>query len=79
LAAASVSSRPAKRDEIAGHLDTQSLAAAQAAAQKWTAVAQPDEAINVKTPPGGWDMQAAKSAPKPKPAAAKPAGSEAKL
>ncbi len=55
-----------KRDEIAAHLDTQSLAAAQAAAQKWTAAAQPDEAINVKTPPGGWDMQAAKPAPKPK-------------
>jgi localization factor PodJL len=55
-----------KRDEIASHLDTQSIAAAQAAAQKWTAVAQPDEAINVKIPPGGWDMQAAKPAPKPK-------------
>ena len=40
-----------KRDEIAAHLDAQSLQAAQAAAQKWTATAQPDEAINVKAPP----------------------------
>jgi localization factor PodJL len=58
-----------KRDEIGAHLDPQSLAAAQAAAQKWTAVAQPDEAINVKTPPGGWDPQQPAKASKPKPAA----------
>src|SRR5271156_4657872 len=38
----------AKRDEVASHLDAQSLEAAQTAAQKWTATAQPDEAINVK-------------------------------
>ena len=59
-----------KRDEIATHLDAQSLQAAQTAAQKWTATAQPDEAINVKTPAGGWDPQTAKPATKPKPAAA---------
>ncbi len=33
----------------------QSLAAAQAAVQKWTAEPQPDDAITVKAPPGGWD------------------------
>ncbi len=69
-----------KRDEVAPHLDQQSLDAAQAAVQKWTATAQPDEAINVKAPPGGWDPapQAAKTV-KPKPAGAKPGAPEAKL
>ena len=65
-----------KRDEIAGHLDAPSLATAQAAVQKWTAAVQPDEAINVKTPPGGWDMQAAKPAA---PKAKLPGKPEAKL
>jgi localization factor PodJL len=58
-----------KRDEIGARLDPQSLAAAQAAAQKWTAVAQPDEAVNAKTPPGGWDPQQPAKASKPKPTA----------
>jgi localization factor PodJL len=61
-----------KRDEVASHLDQQSLAAAQAAVQKWSAEPQPDDAINVKAPPGGWDTngaQAAKS--KSRPAGAK--------
>jgi hypothetical protein len=40
-------------------------------------VAQPDEAINVKAPPGGWDQQPAKAA-KPK-LGAKPGMPEAKL
>jgi hypothetical protein len=40
-------------------------------------VPQPDEAINVKTPPGGWDPQPAK-ATKPK-LGAKPGTPEAKL
>jgi localization factor PodJL len=55
-----------KRDEIAAHLDPQTLAAAQAAVQKWSALAQPDDAINVKTPPGGWDPQQPAKASKPK-------------
>ncbi|HUC50214.1 MAG TPA: hypothetical protein VMA30_12575 [Xanthobacteraceae bacterium] len=66
-----------KRDEIAAHLDPQSLAAAQAAARKWTAVPQPEDAIAVKTPPGGWDPQPAK-VNKPKPGA-KAGAPEAKL
>jgi localization factor PodJL len=68
-----------KRDEVTAHLDQQSLDAAQAAVQKWTATAQPDDAINVKTPPGGWDPQAAKMTAKPKPAGTKPGAPEAKL
>ncbi len=57
-----------KRDEIASHLDQQSLAAAEAAVQKWTAAPQPDDAVNVKAPTGGWDAQ--QPAPKAKPRAA---------
>jgi len=61
-----------KRDEIASHLDAQSLAGAQAAVQKWTAVPQPDDAISVKTPPGGWDLSPQAAKTKPKSASAKP-------
>jgi localization factor PodJL len=61
-----------KRDEIASHLDAQSLAAAQAAVQKWAAVQQPDEAISVKPPPGGWDQSPQTAKTKPKSASAKP-------
>ena len=61
-----------KRDEIASHLDAQSLAAVQAAVQKWTAVPQPDDAISVKTPPGGWDLSPQAAKTKPKSASAKP-------
>ncbi len=55
-----------KRDEVAAHLDPQSLAAAELAVQKWSAVAQPDDATSVKTPPDGWDppAQAAKAKPR---------------
>jgi localization factor PodJL len=67
-----------KRDEVASHLDAQSLAAAQAAAQKWTAEPQPDDAINVKLPPGGWDPQPTAKA-KVRVIGAKPAAPEAKL
>jgi len=47
-----------KRDEVAAHLDQQSLAAARLAVKTWTAEPQPDEAINVKAPAGGWDTTA---------------------
>ena len=53
-----------KRDDVAGRLDKQSLAAAMAAAQSWQAQPQPDAAINVKTPPGGWDGVPPQSAAK---------------
>ena len=39
----------AKRDEIASHLDPQTLAAARNAVKSWAAEPQPDDAINVKT------------------------------
>lgn len=56
-----------KRDDIAKRLDTQSLAAAKLAIQTFTAEPQPDDAVNVATPAGGWDPAPAQ------PAAAKPA------
>jgi localization factor PodJL len=58
-----------KSEEVAAHLDQQSLAAARLAVKTWTAQAQPDDAINIKTPPGGWDATASTApAAKPKPA-----------
>jgi localization factor PodJL len=56
-----------KRDDIAKRLDAQSLAAATLAIQTFTAEPQPDDAVIVATPAGGWD-----GAP-PAPAPAKPA------
>lgn len=44
-----------KRDEVAARLDPQSLTAAKLAAQTWNADPQPEEAVTVKTPAGGWD------------------------
>jgi localization factor PodJL len=64
-----------KRDEVAGHLDQQSLAAARLAAMTWTAAPQPEDAISVKAPPGGWDTaQAAAAAPAAKPKPHPPGG-----
>ena len=65
-----------KRDDVAARLDAQSLAAARAAVQGFTAEPQPAEAIEVKPPPGGWDKPAGTHhAPKAKP----PVGSPRKL
>jgi localization factor PodJL len=61
----------AKRDEVASHLDPQALAGAQATVKTWTAMAQPDNAITVKAPPGGWDQPAQAAKPKPKSSTAK--------
>ena len=44
-----------KRDDIAKRLDAQSLAAAKLAIQTFTAEPQPDDAVNVASPAGGWD------------------------
>jgi localization factor PodJL len=44
-----------KRDEVAARLDPQALVAARLAAQTFTADPQPEDAITVATPPGGWD------------------------
>ena len=57
-----------KRDDVVKRMDAQSLAAAKLAIQTFVAEPQPDDAVNVPTPPGGWD-----AAPAVKPAAAKPA------
>ncbi|WP_454633137.1 hypothetical protein [Bradyrhizobium cenepequi] len=56
-----------KRDDVAKRLDAQSLAAAKLAIQTFTAEPQPDDAVNVATPPGGWDSATVQ------PNAAKPA------
>jgi localization factor PodJL len=47
-----------KRDDIAKQLDAQSLAAAKLVIQTFTPEPQPNDAINVATPPGGWDTAA---------------------
>jgi localization factor PodJL len=54
-----------KRDEIAAQLDEETLAAAELVVKSWKPEPQPDDAIKVKTPPGGWD--AAAPTPKAKP------------
>jgi localization factor PodJL len=68
-----------KRDDIAKRLDAQSLAAAKLAIQTFTPEPQPDDAIKVASPAGGWDSAPAQAAtPKPaKPAAAKRSASAA--
>jgi localization factor PodJL len=62
-----------KRDDIAKRLDVQSLAAARLAIQTFTPEPQPDDAINVASPAGGWDSAPASTTVKPaaKPVAAK--------
>ncbi len=58
-----------KRDEIATRLDAPTLATARAAAEKWTPVPQPTDAVTVK---GAWDLPAGGSPQaKPKSKAAK--------
>jgi localization factor PodJL len=51
-----------KRDDVSKRLDPQSQAAAKLAIQTFTPEPQPDDAINVAAPAGGWD--AAPAAPK---------------
>ena len=63
-----------KRDDIAKRLDAQSLAAAKLAIQTFTAEPQPDDAINVAAPAGGWDSApatAGNTKPAVKPVASK--------
>ena len=52
-----------KRDDVASRLDQQSLVAARLAVQTWAADAPPEEAMNVKAPPGGWDRATTSAAP----------------
>ncbi|MBV9982532.1 hypothetical protein [Bradyrhizobium sp.] len=63
-----------KRDDVAKRLDAQSLAAAKLAIQTFTAEPQPEEAVIVPAPAGGWDgapAQAEQAKPAAKPAAVK--------
>jgi localization factor PodJL len=63
-----------KRDDIAKRLDAQSLAAAKLAIQTFTAEPQPDDAINVASPAGGWDsapVQASTAKPAARPVSTK--------
>jgi localization factor PodJL len=62
----------AKRDDVGGRLDAQSLAAAKRAVQSWTALEQPEAATQAAAPAGGWDNAAAPSPGAPKPRALSP-------
>jgi localization factor PodJL len=54
-----------KRDDVAKQLDAQSLAAAKLAIQTFTPEQQPNDAVNVATPPGGWDTAGQATTVKP--------------
>ena len=57
LAAANGDSDAAKkRDEVAARLDPAALATAKIAVQAFIPEREPDEATNLKSPPGGWDQ-----------------------
>ena len=67
-----------KRDDVAKRLDPQSLAAAKLAIQTFSAEPQPDDAVNVATPAGGWDSAPQASAkPTPKQVVTKKSASAA--
>ncbi|QDP22520.2 tetratricopeptide repeat protein [Bradyrhizobium cosmicum] len=67
-----------KRDDVAKRLDPQSLAAAKLAIQTFSAEPQPDDAVNVTAPAGGWDSAPqANAKPAPKPVASKRSASAA--
>jgi localization factor PodJL len=51
-----------KSEEVATHLDPQTLATAKLAVTNWKAEPQPEDAITVPAPPGGWDAAAANPA-----------------
>ena len=55
-----------KRDDVAKRLDPKTLEAARAAVQNWTPEVQPDDAVTVKAPAGGWDGASPSSAAKTK-------------
>jgi localization factor PodJL len=67
-----------KRDEVAAQLDDDTLAAADLVVKGWRPEPQPDEAIKVKAPPGGWDTAAQPKA-KPRTTSAKLAGPDARI
>ena len=74
LAAANGDSDAAKkRDEVAARLDQKTLEAAKLAAQSFAPEREPDEATNLKAPPGGWDHAPAAPAKPRRQAATAPA------
>jgi localization factor PodJL len=54
-----------KRDEVAKRLDPQTLAAAKQAVQTFVPKPQPEDAVGVASPAGGWDGAAAQPEAKP--------------
>ena len=68
-----------KRDEIAAQLDDNTLAATDLVVKGWRPEPQPDEAIKVKPPPGGWDAAAQPARAKPRTTSAKLAGPDARI
>jgi localization factor PodJL len=44
-----------KRDEVAARLDQQTVTATKLVVQGFVPEREPDEATNLKAPPGGWD------------------------
>lgn len=56
-----------KRDDIASRVDAQTLTATRAGIRDWKPQPQPDDAVSVHAPPGGWDQ----APPPPDPAKAK--------
>jgi localization factor PodJL len=55
-----------KRDDIAAQLDEETLAAADLVVKNWKPEPQPDDAVRVKAPPGGWDTVIQPPRPKPR-------------
>lgn len=50
-----------KRDQVGSQLDQYALASAKRAAQAFVPEREPDEATNLRVPPGGWDRATPKS------------------
>jgi localization factor PodJL len=62
-----------KREEVAERVDEQTLSAAQQAVQTFVIAQQPEHAVSLRTPPGGWDRANANSQPaRPKPRPTEP-------
>ena len=66
-----------KRDEVGARLDQQSLKAAMGAVQAWTPEPQPEAAVRVKTPTGGWDSVGAGAGTAPVASTSTPASTPA--
>ena len=61
-----------KRDEVASRLDADELAAAENEVKNFVSERQPDDAISVPEPTGGWDSATAATPPRAKPRTAGP-------